>query len=76
MKLSVCIHQFFDYYLPRLKGVSPHTIKSYRDTFTLFLPYAAKQLSIKIDSLMVEHLCSGMVLDFLDYLESQRRNKV
>jgi integrase/recombinase XerD len=74
MKLSVCIHQFFDYYLPRIKGVSPHTIKTYRDTLTLFLPYAAKKHSIKIDSLMVEHLCSKTILDFLDYIQTHRRN--
>jgi hypothetical protein len=41
MRLSTVIHQFFSKYLPYIKAVSPHTINAYRDTFKLFLPYAA-----------------------------------
>jgi len=74
MKLSTCIHQFFDQYLPRIKGVSPNTIKAYRDTFGLFLPFAAQYHSIKIDSLRVEHLSVDLILDFLEHLERERRN--
>jgi len=74
MKLSICIHQFFDQYLPRIKGVSIHTIKSYRVTFTLFLPFAARYLSIKVGSLKIEHLSSDLVFSFLDHLETQRNN--
>jgi site-specific recombinase XerD len=72
MKLSTCLHQFFDQYLPRIKGSGDNTIKTYRDAFTLFLPFAAKHLSIKIESLKVEHLSTPLILAFLDYLESQR----
>jgi len=72
MKLSTCLHRFFDQYLPRIKGSGDNTIKSYRDAFTLFLPFAAKQLSIKIQSLRVEHLSSHLILAFLDELQSQR----
>ena len=74
MKLSVCIHQFFEQYLPHTRGVSLHTIKAYRDTFTLFLPFAASHLSIKIDSLDLDHFSAALVLDFLDYLEDERNN--
>ena len=41
MKLSTCLHQFFDQYLPRIKGASDETINSYRQCFTLFLKFAA-----------------------------------
>jgi len=74
MKLSTCIHQFFEKYLPHIKGVSQNTIKAYRDTFGLFLPFAANYRSIKIASLAVDHLTSELILDFLDYLESERKN--
>ena len=74
MKLSVCIHQFFDQYLPHLKGVSEHTMKAYRDTFTLFLPFAAKRLSIHIASLEVKHLSFDLIVAFLVHLETQRHN--
>jgi len=74
MNLKVCIHTFFDQYLPNLKGVSDHTIKAYRDTFSLFLPFAANYLSIKIDSLKLQHLSLELILNFLNYLEMQRHN--
>jgi site-specific recombinase XerD len=74
MKLSVCIHLFFDQYLPRIKGVRNNTIHTYRDTFTLFLPFAAKHLSVKLDSLRLEHLSVEVILEFLDYLGRERKN--
>ena len=74
MKLSSCLHQFFGQYLPRIKGVSTHTIKAYRDTFKIFLPFAAKYHGIKIDSLTLEHLSSELILTFLDELELGRKN--
>ena len=74
MKLSPCIHQFFANYLPHIKGVSPNTIKAYRDAFTLFLPFAAKYHSIKVPSLRVEHLSSQLILTFLNELENERKN--
>jgi site-specific recombinase XerD len=76
MRLETCIYRFFDQYLPRVKGSSDQTIKAYRDVFSLFLPFAANRLSIKIASLRVEHLSSEMLLSFLDHLESDRGNVV
>jgi site-specific recombinase XerD len=76
MKLSTCIHQFFDQYLPHIKGSSEHTIKAYRDAFTLFLPFAANYHYIKIDSLCLDHLSYELILDFLHYLESQRNSSI
>jgi hypothetical protein len=49
MKLSPAIHQFFDHYLPHIKGVSDHTLKAYRDAFKLFLIFAADYYGIKIN---------------------------
>jgi len=74
MKLSSCLHQFFGQYLPHIKGASTHTIKAYRDTFKIFLPFAAKYRSIKIDSLTLDHLSSELILAFLDELERGRKN--
>ncbi|MBC8434044.1 MAG: tyrosine-type recombinase/integrase, partial [Desulfobacterales bacterium] len=74
MKLKSCIYQFFGSYLPRIKGSREQTIKTYRDAFKLFLPFAAKHLSIKIDSLRVDHLTVDLILCFLDHLEADRDN--
>jgi integrase/recombinase XerD len=74
MRLSSTIHQFFSRYLPHIKAASPLTIKAYRDTFKLFLPYAANYYGIKISSLQITHLRVEVILDFLDSLEKQRQN--
>ena len=74
MKLTTCLHQFFGNYLPHIKGVSPHTIKAYRDAFTLFIPFAANKLKIKTGSLMLDHLTPDLVLAFLVDLEHKRQN--
>lgn len=74
MRLTSCIYQFFDQYLPHIKGCSRNTVKSYRDTFALFLPFAAGYHSIKIDSLKPEHLSTDLILGFLNWIESDRQN--
>jgi integrase/recombinase XerD len=75
MKLSTCIHMFFNQYLTHIKGLSPHTVKAYRDTFKLLLPFAAKYHGIKIESLRLEHISSGLILSFLNQLERDRNNR-
>ena len=74
MRLTTCIYHFFDQYLPHVKGCSPNTVRSYRDTFALFLPFAADYYTIKVDSLTPEHLSPQLTLDFLKWLESDRLN--
>jgi site-specific recombinase XerD len=69
MKLSPLIHQFFGQYLPHIKGVSHNTIKAYRDTFKLFLPFVSTHYSIKIKSLRVEHISSELIIAFLNDLQ-------
>ena len=64
MRLSSYIHQFFNTYLPHIKGTSNHTIMAYRDAFKLFLPFAAHYRSIKIASLSLDHLCPELILAF------------
>ena len=75
MKLSTCIHRFFDHYLLQIKGVSPHTVKAYRDTFKLLLPFAAKYHGIKIESLKLQHVSSDLILCFLNQIEKKRKNQ-
>lgn len=74
MKLSPLIHQFFDHYLPHIKGVSYYTIKSYRDTFKLFLPFAANYYGIKARSLRLEQISPELIIAFLNDLQKERKN--
>ncbi len=74
MKLTSCVQQFLDQYHFRIKGSSLRTIEAYREALSLFLPFAAKYYSIKVASLSIDHLSLKLILAFLDYLNSDRRN--
>jgi integrase/recombinase XerD len=74
MKLSDCLHQFFDQYLPHIKGASDETTNSYRHAFTLFLKFASAYQKVTPRELEVEHLASDLIFAFLNYLENQRQN--
>jgi len=76
MKLSSCIQEFFTYYLRDIRGLSPQTLSSYKVTFKLFLPFAAKHLDKKINTIEIKDLTTNLILSFLDSLESDRKNCV
>ena len=40
--LARSLRQFFSDYLPAIRGLSPHTIQSYRDTVVLLLRFVAQ----------------------------------
>ena len=68
------LQDFFHRRLVAQRGVSTHTIASYRDTFTLFLGYAAERTGRTPSALTVSDLDAPMVLGFLDHLETERSN--
>jgi len=74
MKLAPLIHQFFDHYMINIRAMSQHTIRSYRDTFKIFLPFAANYYGIKVKSLRLQHLSTELVIAFLDDLRKSRHN--
>ncbi len=74
MKLSVPIHHFFVQYLPQIKGSGSATIKSYKETFKLLLPFAAEYHQVKLRSLTIDHLTFDFIIAFLDHLENDRKN--
>ena len=76
IKLTECIHEFFTNYLKKVKGASPQTNDSYKNAFCLFLPFTAKYLNKKINSLKIDDLKTDLILSFLEYLETDRNNCV
>ncbi|MBW2654892.1 MAG: tyrosine-type recombinase/integrase, partial [Deltaproteobacteria bacterium] len=76
MRLSSCLLQYFNEYLPQIKGTSEQSIKTYRQTFSLFLYFLGDFHSIKIKSLKIEHLSAEAILSFLHHLETHRKNTV
>jgi site-specific recombinase XerD len=69
---SKYLTEFLASYLPGEKGASVNTIKSYRDTFVLFLQYFREELSIPAEKLMLEHIDKDTVIGFLSWIEKCR----
>jgi site-specific recombinase XerD len=55
------------------RHLSVNTQRSYRDTFVLLLPFAAKQCRQGADRLHLEHLSPKLLRAFLQHLAQQRR---
>lgn len=67
---------FFEDFLPAQRGLSPHTIRSYRDALLLFLRFTARELRRTVDRLDVADLTVERVTRFLTALEAERRNGI
>ena len=73
--LARVLKLFFTDYLPRLRGLSPHTIHSYRDTLVLFLRFLASSKEIEPAWLDLGDILAEDVVNFLCHLETTRHNK-
>jgi integrase/recombinase XerD len=74
--LGAAIRDYFTDHLPRLRGTSPHTIHSYRDSIVLLLRFLARERNKPITGLDLMDLDPPGVLAFLRYLEQERNNGV
>ena len=72
--LGRTLRGFFNEYLPGVRGVSPHTVRSYRDALVLLLRFLAERKGRSVVDLDFEDIAPESVLAFLDYLESNREN--
>jgi site-specific recombinase XerD len=65
---------FLSAYLPGQQGVSANTIKSYRDSFALFLTFCRDAKGLRIEKFTLSQFDGDLVTDFLDWLEVERGN--
>jgi integrase/recombinase XerD len=72
--LAPTLEAFFTRRLIDEKGVSPHTIAAYRDTFRLLLSFAQARTSKQPSKLQIEDLDATLITAFLDHLEHERGN--
>jgi integrase/recombinase XerD len=56
------------------RGVSPHTVSSYRDTWRLLLTYARERTGTAPYALELDQIDAELVGAFLDHLQTDRRN--
>ena len=74
--LGAIIQEYFMDHLPRLRGTSPHTIHSYRDSIVLLLRFLSRYRKKLITTLDLADLDPAGILAFLSYLEQERQNGV
>ncbi|NDY94372.1 tyrosine-type recombinase/integrase [Wenzhouxiangella limi] len=70
------VQTFFTSYLIDQRAVSPRTVTTYRDAFTLLLEHAERTLGKAPASLALADIDETLILSFLDDLETRRGNAV
>lgn len=73
--LAIALKDYLGDHLPRLRGMSPQTVRSYRDCFVILLRFLAAHLKKPLVALNLDDLGVPEVLAFLQHLERDRRNK-
>jgi site-specific recombinase XerD len=72
--LGAVVSDYFTDHLPRLRGLSPHTIHSYRDSLVLLLRFLSGRRNRPVAELDLTDLDPPGILAFLSYLEGERKN--
>jgi site-specific recombinase XerD len=65
----VIIHTFFTDWLGRQRELSTHTVRSYRDTWRLFLRFLEEHRAMPIERLILSDITTDHVLAFLEHHE-------
>ena len=74
--LALALRGFLADHLPRVRGASPHTVRSYRDSLALLLRFLSTRLGRPVVTLDVGDVTPEDLLAFLDHLEADRGNSV
>jgi site-specific recombinase XerD len=70
------ITRFFEDYLPGQRGMSPHTVHSYRDAIVLLLHFTSQDTHRRVEQLQIADFTAERVLRFLNFLETVRHNGI
>jgi integrase/recombinase XerD len=70
--LASTLRKFFGDHLPTIRGLSPHTIRSYRDSVSLLLRFLATTTGRPVATLDVPDLTVEHIVDFLHHVEQHR----
>jgi len=68
------LSDYLSKYLPGERAASQHTIRSYRDTFVLFLGYMKAQKGIAAEKLSFANITKPVIVEFLDWLQNERKS--
>jgi site-specific recombinase XerD len=69
---SKALTDFLSRYLPAEKGVSRHTVCSYKDTFILLLNFLRKKKEIQADGINLGMITKELIVEFLSWIQTER----
>lgn len=71
---AVFLRRFLTAHLAGLRGCSPNTVASYRDTFKLLIAYFRDEASTPPEKLTLDRIDTAAITAFLNWLEASRHN--
>ncbi len=74
--MAMLLKDFFETYLPKERGVSNHTIRSYSATIQSLYAFFKDNKGIRANKLFVKDLSRRSINDYLNWLEMEKGNKV
>jgi integrase/recombinase XerD len=73
---AVYLHRFLTAHLAGLRGCSPNTVTSYRDTFKLLIVFFRDDRSVPPEKLTLDCIDAAAITRFLDWLETSSHNSI
>lgn len=73
---SYYLSHFLKEYLVVERNVSSKTIRSYKTTFQMLITYFVEEKNMKLTDITFENVIKEMILDFLNYLEEEKKNSI
>ena len=70
------LRAFFYEWMVQQRNASTHTIRSYRDTWRLFLRFVAQRQRRRVDQLTLGELTASEVSAFLQHAEQERHDTI
>ncbi len=64
-------YEFLDVYMPDQVGMSPQTIRSYRDALTVFRRYLYEECAISISKFLFSDCTKDRLLGFIDHMKDR-----
>jgi len=71
---AISLRRFLTDHMAGLRGCSPNTISSYRDTFKLLICYLRDERQVPPERLSLEHIDATAITAFLAWLRAERQN--
>ena len=66
------VRDFLSIYLPKQRGASPNTVKSYREALNLLIEYIRTAEDKALETVSFQCLSGESIGDFLQWLETER----